>query len=175
MRRKPNSHSILHGLTPEQRELVDGWLFEENLSHAKVGERCGQELGVKVSRTSVRRYYERQCLARKLDGAACPAGELKKMAASLRRNSEENYSVALGRLRQLAAKEALKPEEQTDLEKLAKMLCVLIAARREGTERKRAEYYGRRVALAEQRFQFDAALECWEQPKTTKKSCTMMA
>ncbi|MDB6067202.1 MAG: hypothetical protein JWR26_3410, partial [Pedosphaera sp.] len=103
---KPNSNSILHGLPAEQRERVDAWLFEENVSYSEVADRCRQLLNVKVSRAAVHRYYERECVARRLEGIACPAGERKKLAAGLGRRAEEEFSIAVGMASQLAADEA---------------------------------------------------------------------
>ncbi|MDB6066455.1 MAG: hypothetical protein JWR26_2663 [Pedosphaera sp.] len=75
---KPNSNSIVHGLPAEQRERVDHWLFEENVSYEEVADRCRQLMNVKVSRAAVHRYYERECFRRKLEGVSSPAGDLKK-------------------------------------------------------------------------------------------------
>src|SRR5947209_4232730 len=110
MRTKPNSYSILHGLPTEQRERIDTWLFEENVSYSELVLRCRQLLEVKVSESSVRRYYERRCVARRLEGPACPAGERKRLAASLGKRAEEDYSIAVGIASEAAAGEALKPE-----------------------------------------------------------------
>ncbi|MDB6068141.1 MAG: hypothetical protein JWR26_4349 [Pedosphaera sp.] len=175
MKRKPRSNSILHGLTPEQRERVDGWLFEENLSYARVVERCGEELGVRVSPTSARRYYERECLARSLEGIKRNAAARKEVATTLTANTEEDYQIALGMAGQLASAEALKPNQHADIERVAGATRLLIAARKEQLEKERVQIQaqraaqsGRRVALAEKRFQFDAALECWDYLKEMK-------
>ncbi|MDB6066990.1 MAG: hypothetical protein JWR26_3198, partial [Pedosphaera sp.] len=48
MTNKPRSSSIVHGLTAEQRERVDLWLFEENVSYEEVADRCRKILEVKV-------------------------------------------------------------------------------------------------------------------------------
>ncbi|MDB6067715.1 MAG: hypothetical protein JWR26_3923, partial [Pedosphaera sp.] len=96
MRTKPRSNSIVHGLPPEQRERVDVWLFEENVSYAEVAHRCQQLMNVKVSRAAVNRYYERECVARRLEEVACPGGERKKLADGLGRQAEEEFSIAVG-------------------------------------------------------------------------------
>ena len=44
--RRARSDTAVRGLTPEQRARVDGWLFDEQLSHAEVSERCQSELGI---------------------------------------------------------------------------------------------------------------------------------
>ncbi|MDB6065490.1 MAG: hypothetical protein JWR26_1698 [Pedosphaera sp.] len=168
MRTKARSDSILHGLKPEQRERVDVWLFDENVSYQEVADRCRQMLEVKVPRTSVRRYYERECFNRKLEAVASPAGDLKRMAATLGKHTEAGYSIAVGAAGQLAVTEALKPEEHADVEKLAEVTRLMMAVRKEDNDRRRVELHGRKVALAEKRFQFDAAIECFNHEKEMK-------
>ncbi|MDB6067032.1 MAG: hypothetical protein JWR26_3240 [Pedosphaera sp.] len=169
MKTKPNSSSILHGLPPEQRERVNLWLFEENVSYEEVADRCRKIMEVKVSRSSVQRYYERECIVRRLEGPACGVGELKKMAASLGKHTEEEYSIAVGIARQVAAAEALKPEHHANIGKLNEMLRMMVAVRKEDNERKRVELHRRKVALAEKRFQFNAAIECFEHERDMKE------
>jgi hypothetical protein len=176
MPKKPRSNSILHGLTAEQRERVDYWLFEENVSYEEMVDRCRKILEVKVSRSSVRRYYERGCVARRLEEVACPGGERKKLAAGLGSQAEEEFSIAVGLASKAAANEAIKPEEHGDLKRLNEVMRMTIAARREVNERKRIELqaertaqHGRKVALLEKRFQFSASVECLNHAKEMKE------
>ncbi|MDB6065503.1 MAG: hypothetical protein JWR26_1711, partial [Pedosphaera sp.] len=90
------------------------------------------------------------------------AGERKKLAAGLGRRAEEEFSIAVGMASQLAADEAIKPENHADIKKLNEVMRMTIAARREHNER-------RRVALAEKRFQFNAAIECFEHQRDMKE------
>jgi hypothetical protein len=46
-------------LTPEQRETLEGWLFEENLGYKEVLERAQKEFGVTGSKMSLTRHYRR--------------------------------------------------------------------------------------------------------------------
>src|ERR1700692_2855934 len=133
MNSKPNGGSILHGLTPEQREKVDGWLFDENNSYPKVAERCREELGVQLSRSSVARYYERECVSRKLERMARHAGTKKRVLSALE-DPEEDYKIVVGLAGQLATAEALKPEEHTDLGRIGQATKLMIAARKEKHE-----------------------------------------
>jgi hypothetical protein len=176
MRTKPNSNSIVHGLPAEQRERVDLWLFEENVSYSEVADRCRQLFNVKVSRAAVHRYYERECFRRKLEGVSSPAGDLKKMAATLGRHTEEEYSIAAGLASRTVVEEAIKPEHHTDREKLNESMRVMIALRQEENERRRiallaerTAQQGRRVAILEKRFQFSASVECLRHEKEMKE------
>jgi hypothetical protein len=176
MKKKPYSNSILHGLPAEQRERIDTWLFEENVSYSELVLRCRQVLEVKVSESSVQRYYERRCVARRLEEPACPAGERKRLAASLGKRTAEDYSIAVGIASQAAAKEALKPEHHADPKKLNESMRVMIAVRQEENERKRialiaerTAQHGRRVAILEKKFQFSASVECLRHEKEMKE------
>ncbi len=56
---KLRSDSTWAGLTPEQRETLEGWLFEESLGYMEVLERVQREFGVTASKPSLSRYYQR--------------------------------------------------------------------------------------------------------------------
>ncbi len=58
--KKAKSNASWSRLTLKQRETLDRWLFDENLSYAKVLTKAESELGYKGSQTSLRRYYERR-------------------------------------------------------------------------------------------------------------------
>jgi Protein of unknown function (DUF3486) len=60
MMRKVRKDSKLHGLPKEQRAMVDKWLFDKGLTYQEVSEACLQMFGLKVSRSSVGRYHERE-------------------------------------------------------------------------------------------------------------------
>src|SRR5258708_39551803 len=49
----------LKGLPEVQRGKVDAWLFEDGFTYEEVVEGCLREFGLKVSKSSVGRYYER--------------------------------------------------------------------------------------------------------------------
>ena len=69
----------------------------------------------------------------------------------------------------MAATEALKPEDHADIGKLAHVTRLMIAVRKEDNERRRVELHGRKVALAEKRFQFSASVECLRHEKEMKE------
>ncbi|MDB6066074.1 MAG: hypothetical protein JWR26_2282 [Pedosphaera sp.] len=169
MKSKPNSSSILHGLPPEQRERVDLWLFDENVSYAEVAYRCRKLMNVKLSKAAVQRYYRRACVVQRLEGVVGPGGERRRLAAGLGKHTEEEYAIAAGIASQAAADEALKPEDHADVKKFNDSMRVMIAVRKEENERKRVELHRRKVALAEKRFQFNAAIECFEHEREMKE------
>jgi hypothetical protein len=158
MRKKPRSNSILHGLTPEQREQVDGWLFRENDSYSRVVERCWLELKVQVSRSSVARYYARECIATNLEQFARNAGGRRKVMAALKRDARDDFDILLGITGKVASNEALRPDEHMDFEKLVTATRLLISARKDGNGDKRALLQYQKMALEDKRMQLEAAM-----------------
>ena len=51
-------------LTPEQRETLEGWLFDENIGYAEVLERAQKEFGIAGTKTSLVRFYQRAAAER---------------------------------------------------------------------------------------------------------------
>jgi hypothetical protein len=62
---KPRSDSVWNNLSQEQRELVEGWLFDENLSYKDALERAQKELGITASLSSLAAFYRRLAHERK--------------------------------------------------------------------------------------------------------------
>jgi hypothetical protein len=165
--RKVRKDSILHGLPMEQRAKVNGWLFDKNLTYAQVAEGCLKMFGVKVSRSSVGRYYERQMLERtgkasegvgewvseKVSGWAremC-VGMLERSGKS---HTEAAYQETLAWMTHWALEEMKWPvAEERDLKTVCRFMKILIAAR---SEKNDAEMVG----VRRKRFQTKAAKEC---------------
>ena len=59
MSRRIRSDFKLMGLPVTQRVRVDAWLFEEGWTYEEVVAGCLRVFGLKVSKSSVGRYYER--------------------------------------------------------------------------------------------------------------------
>jgi len=59
--------SIWNGLTPEQRQTLEHWLFVENMGYKEASERAQKEWGVTGSSVSVGRFYRRVERERVLD------------------------------------------------------------------------------------------------------------
>ena len=64
---KPRSDSAWRRLTPEQRETLEGWLFEESLGYREVLDRAQKEFGVTASIPSLAGYYQRLARERKFN------------------------------------------------------------------------------------------------------------
>jgi len=64
---KMRDDSTFNQLTPEQRETMEGWLFDENLGYAKTLERVKQEFGLEATISSMGRYYRRRARDRMVE------------------------------------------------------------------------------------------------------------
>jgi hypothetical protein len=63
--KKLRSDSVWHSLSPEQKEKLEGWLFEECLSYTDALERAQKEFGVTASAPALSRFYRRLAEERK--------------------------------------------------------------------------------------------------------------
>jgi hypothetical protein len=146
---KARSDSKLNGLTAEQQASVKRWLFEDNLSFRRVVELCRAELGVEVGQSSVVRYYRREVSVRRLEKC------LRRREGSVGANGsgQDGYADLLATAEELALESARGEVDDAKRRAFVDCMKLLIAARREGN-------YARRVALAREKFEFDAATAC---------------
>ncbi|MDB6022677.1 MAG: hypothetical protein JWQ04_2534, partial [Pedosphaera sp.] len=93
---KPRSDSAWHGLSPEQKDTLAEWLFEQNFAYAEILERARKEFGITASKTSLCYYYqslarericedlgETQATAAEADGAGLDLATLRGGAVKL--------------------------------------------------------------------------------------------
>jgi hypothetical protein len=145
---KPRCNSKLHSLPAAQRAMVDRWLFEENKSVREAARLCGNELGLKVGRTSVMRYYQREKLSRTLRESA------QTLAASQPPGSaEQEFQGLLALARSMARVCAADENDPNKRRMFVDCLKLLISSRREGHEALRA-------STTREKFEFDAATAC---------------
>ena len=154
--RKVRSDAILHGLPAVQRQKVDGWLFDKGLTYQAVAQACGSVFGVKVSRSSVARYYERRMreeLRKKRNATVA------RVSAGL--NEEERYEALLARMRDLAEEAAEALKERQGWRWIVEITKVLIAARRERNERIR-------VMVRRKQFEMKSAAACLKHDRLSR-------
>jgi hypothetical protein len=149
MRRKIRCDSKLRGLPEVQRVKVDAWLFEEGRTYEEVVEGCLKEFGLKVSKSSVGRYYERVSADR-----FRKVQREKRMALEPELSPAEAYKVLLQRIAVLAWEELDQPLENINHKVVVRLVRVLLAARREKhmetrvwVERRKAENWMARECL----------------------------
>jgi ribosome-binding protein aMBF1 (putative translation factor) len=151
--RKPRSDSKLHRLAKEQRALVDKWLFDKGLTYQEVSDACREMFGLRVSKSSVGRYHEREARAkvRRKKGRQ----SLHPMAGTL----EENYQECLKRMTAWALEELRWPvADEQDVRTVLRFMRILISSRRERNEEKITK-------LAREKFEMRVARECFNYMK----------
>jgi hypothetical protein len=150
MLKKMRADSHWSGLTFEQCETVEQWLFEDNLTHEATAARVKQEFGVEASRWSVGRFYRHRARVRQgleLLEAQVTSDELGAVPV----RTKELRETAM----KLLAKSALRlaTERPADLKDLAFLTRLLLL----GEEN---EIRLRRVQLGERYFDFEANTAC---------------
>jgi Protein of unknown function (DUF3486) len=151
--RKPRKDSKLHSLPGKQRAVVNRWLFDKGLPYQEVADACFAIFGLKVSKTSVGRYFEREARGkvRRMSGKAngCVSGEAFG-------SSEEKYQETLRWIAHWALEELNWPvEDERDMKMVMRSIRLLLAAKREANERKMVE-------LEQEKFERKAAKEVRE-------------
>lgn len=144
--RKIREDSLFSRLAPEQRELLEDWLFEENVGYARAVARLQEEFGVATSVASVGRFFRRRARDRQvteLIEAQAAADELNALPVSTA--SLRNAAV------KLVGKSAitLAAERPEQVEQLVSAVKVMLDS--EQNEIRRG-----RLALAEKYFDFEA-------------------
>src|SRR6266446_742721 len=147
MRRKIRCDCKLRGLPVAQRVKVDAWLFEEGFTYEEVAGECLRQFGLKVSKSSVGRYYERVSSDRFEEKK-----RQERMALEPELSPAEAYEVLLRRIGTIALE--LMDEEVVNSKLVVRLARVLLAARREKhmatrvwVERRKAENWMARECL----------------------------
>jgi hypothetical protein len=179
MRRTIRCDCKLQGLPEAQRLRVDIWLFEEGLTYKEVVEGCLREFGLKVSKSSVGRYYERMSANR-----FAKAQREKRTALEPELSPAEAYQELLRRIAVLAWEEMDQPLKDINHKVVVRLVRVLIAARREKhqetrvwVERMKAENWLARECLRHWRREMKkqahpSYLPIWKEGKTASLPCS---
>jgi hypothetical protein len=144
--RKMRDDSTWNQLTPEQRETLESWLFDENLGYAKTLERVQKEFGVDATIASVGRFYRRRARERQVEElveAQAAANELNDLPVSVASMREAAVKLVGKAVLKLANE---KPEELEHLVSFTKLLL-----ESEDNDLRRS-----RLKLAQQYFHFEA-------------------
>ena len=144
--RKLRDDSTWNRLTPEQRETLESWLFDENLGYAKTLERVQKEFGTEATIASVGRFYRRRARERQVEElveAQAAASELNELPVDVATLREAAVKLVGKAVLKLAGE---KPEE---LEQLVSFTKLLLESESNDIRRSR-------VRLAEQYFHYEA-------------------
>jgi len=138
---KLRSDSAWAGLSPEQRETLEGWLFEENLGYKEVLERAQKEFGIMASLRSVAEYYQRAARERtqeELLTVKATAEEIDKAKVNWDGLGATAMTLVAKRMIQLAVESPEKVREMVSLGR------ILVANEAQTIKRKRFEWERKR-------------------------------
>jgi hypothetical protein len=119
---KLRDDSTFNQLTPQQRETMEGWLFDDNLGYAKTLERVKQEFGLDATMSSLGRYYRRRARDRQVEDlldAQTGAYEVKDLPLSVTVMREALAKILYSAVLKQATE---KPGEVEHLATLTKLL-----------------------------------------------------
>ncbi len=155
MRLKPDSRCKLAALSAEKRELLDTWLFDENLSFAEINKRTVKMWNLRLHNTTLTRYYrtnfQRRTLLRVADSARCANALMKQFEE----HPADTYQLVLKMAGQIAFEKSLVKKEDLDTRSIGELIKILIAARKEDLEIQK-------LRLERDKWEFDAARACRE-------------
>ena len=143
---KLRSDSTWNGLTAEQREKLDEWLFLEGASYEEVRTRAQRDWGIVCSVWAVGRYYRRAVETRAVEKMA----EAQDAATAVNRTGVKLKSLRSSALKVIGQRLLEKAMEGGDVKELAALGRLL-------TDGERREIQRERLALARERFEFNAA------------------
>jgi hypothetical protein len=144
--RKMRDDSTWTRLTPEQRETLEIWLFEENLGYAKTLAKVQEEFGVEATVASLGRFYRRRARERQVT---------ELLEAQVAANELNDLPISVASLRDAAVKLVgkaalnLATENPEQLEQLVSFTKLLLES--EDTDIRRA-----RLKLAQVYFDYEA-------------------
>jgi hypothetical protein len=145
--RKPRSDSRLAALPENQKEVLERWIYEENLSYAEVSKRLHADFGVQSSPTAVRYHKEHLDQERILARVAINAQKANEIADAFQKNPAPVPQAVVKLVTQLAFEEITRGTE-LDKEFIVKLTKLAVDS---GLKAKKLELDERKVALLEQK------------------------
>jgi hypothetical protein len=124
---KIRSDSKWGGLPEEQRETLEGWLFEENLGYGPALERAEKEFGVKGSVRSLAEYYQRRARER-LQDELNDTEEIIDQLHSLRGERDDLEATAIALMaKRMVQLSVDSPNNVTELVSIGRVLAAIQA------------------------------------------------
>jgi hypothetical protein len=146
--KKPRSDSTFSCLKPEQRQVLETWLFDENLSYKETKARVRVEFGLECSIPSLERFYQRGRTERSkvaVGEALITAKELEHTPQK-ERDLRESCILLIGQRLQNAA---MEKGNTAEVAALARLLL----------QRESQEIQWTKCQLAQSKFEFNAEEE----------------
>lgn len=157
---------MIEGLPRNQREALEGWLFEENLSYDVALERLHLDFGVRSSRSALERFYRRTAQRRLLERIARNASEANEIEAEFTKNPAPVPQAVVKLVTQLAFEE-ITAGRAMDKEFIVKLTKLAVDS---GLKAKKLELDQRRIELLEAKAkQADEASKALGDSKMTEE------
>ncbi len=131
MSRKARSDSKIEGLPLNQRETLERWLFEENVSYDEARSRLFNDFNVRVSQSALHAWRGRCAQGRLLERIAASAQTANAVVQRFEENPADTYKALLGMVGKIAFDKALADE--LDAETIYNFTRLLIADKKEDT------------------------------------------
>jgi len=147
---KPRSDSVLDAMPENQREALEEWLFEENLSYADAQKRLLADFGVRCSRSGLCAFYQRTAEKRLLANIQESARKANSVVQRFQENPSDNYKAVLNMVGQIAFEASLK-ENGLDPELLFNFTKLVIAGKDRELKAQKLALDERRVKLLEEK------------------------
>ena len=173
-----HSRSKLASLTPSQKDQVASWMLDEGLSQCEAAKRVQEVFGFTVCHQTVSTFWRRECIPRKLLRSAETAKSVQALAVTLKTDWQDANAQLIG---QKIFDSLSNPD--TDLKSVCMLGAVLEKVKTRGLhekalraklvgEKKRFEQKERQMALAREKFEFDAVEEVLKQAEKIKTIST---
>src|SRR5579884_988411 len=119
---KLRADSKWNELTEEQRDVLEAWLFEENISYREALDRLQKEFGITAALSSLARFYQQLAKERmeaELLQVSRTARELNRKAPNLKQLNATAITLVNKRMIQLAVE---SPKNVKEMAMLARIL-----------------------------------------------------
>jgi hypothetical protein len=152
---KPNATSVIAALKPAQREMLEGWLFDKNVSYKDTVALCMKRFRVKVNRDSLHNFYHKRAVERNMERIARRQREATKVVKLFEKGQSQSFQAVLGMIGQFAFETVSDTDEGKPMNyrRLREILKILIAARRDDRE-------DMRFLLEREKWEIDVARLC---------------
>jgi hypothetical protein len=150
---KPRQLPAIAAMTPEQRDTLEAWLFDENITYAVAIERVQSQFGLKISPTTLVKFYRQMAQKRNLNRILQSATHANAVMETLKKNPADTYRALVGVAGQFAFEAAIDPKNPLN----ARGFQELIELCNTGRADLRAE---EKLALDHEKWEFDATEAC---------------
>ena len=155
-------HNKLTSLTPAQTDQIASWLLDDNLTQHQAAQRITKTFGFKIGQAAVSKFWRRECVPRKLLRASEVAGSVQAVARMLKNDWQDANAQLIGQ----KIFETLS-DPATDIKRVCALGAILERIKTRGVhekalkakiavEKQRSKQRDRQMALAREKFEFDA-------------------